>query len=43
MWPASASSAIELIASAVVSSTMKKIDRIPAASTIRDTRASAWL
>ena len=36
MWPASASSAIELISSAVVSSTTKNAVRIAAAMTIRD-------
>ena len=41
MWPASASSASELISSAVVSSRTKKAVRIAAAMTIRLTRASA--
>ena len=45
MWPASASSAIELIHSAVVSSMTKKTARTPAAMIIRLTRVSAppWL
>ena len=38
MWPASASSAIELIISAVVSSMTKNIVKHPAAITIRLTR-----
>ena len=42
MCPASASSASELITSAVVSSTMKNAVRI-AAMSIRLTRVSAWL
>ena len=40
MWPASASSARELISSAVVSSRTKNAVRIPAAMTIRLTRVS---
>ena len=40
MWPASASSAIELISSAVVSSRTKKAVRMAAAMSIRLTRVS---
>jgi hypothetical protein len=43
MCPASDNSASELITNAVVSSRAKNAVRIPAAMTIRLTRASAWL